>query len=377
MAAALMLLTLKFVSGKDLSFDEWVRAHDKVYQSEQERQHREAIFHENTLRVLHEAEPGVSYTTSGPFADLEPQEFAKRLMPKRPVPEILEQRQRPEHTSPLPKSFDWQDKGLVAPIRDQQALGSCWAVSTAETLEGQLAKKTGKIVPLSPEQLIECDASADSKCAGDKGCADCGMFGGWPYLAYQFLQKAGGIFSEADWPYASKDQGMYPCMPEGYNKAFCGNHDDLYCRANSTKGQGPHGLCHASSGFATAVTGWKSLSRNETELAQQLVQYGPLSVLIVADSLQFYHSGVWKGGILGCQPDPSEGILGLDHAVLLVGFGEEKDILGRTTPYWRLKNSWGSKWGEEGYFRLERNTGRCGVNLAPTLGLVTEENLVV
>ena len=50
--------------------------------------------------------------------------------------------------------------------------------------------------------------------------ADCGMFGGWPYLAYQFLQKAGGIFSEADWPYASKDQGMYPCMPEGRDRFF-------------------------------------------------------------------------------------------------------------------------------------------------------------
>ena len=39
------------------------------------------------------------------------------------------------------------------------------------------------------------------------------MFGGWPYLAYQFLQKAGGMFSEADWPYYK--EGMFPCMPKG------------------------------------------------------------------------------------------------------------------------------------------------------------------
>lgn len=53
--------------------------------------------------------------------------------------------------------------------------------------------------------------------------ADCGMFGGWPYLAYQFLQKAGGMFSEADWPYYK--EGMFPCMPKGQGcfkwRLFC------------------------------------------------------------------------------------------------------------------------------------------------------------
>ena len=70
-------------------------------------------------------------------------------------------------------------------------------------------------------------------------------------MAYQFLQKAGGMFSEADWPYYK--EGMFPCMPKGwvlcpshwprgYNKAYCGNHDDLYCRANSTKGAVAEGV---------------------------------------------------------------------------------------------------------------------------------------
>lgn len=62
---------------------------------------------------------------------------------------------------------------------------------------------------------------------------------------------------------------------------------------------------------------------DETELAAQLVQYGPLSVLLLADGLQFYHSGVWTGGLLGCKPDPAAGILSLNHAVLMVGFGKD------------------------------------------------------
>mmetsp|Transcript_548 Transcript_548/g.1152 ORF Transcript_548/g.1152 Transcript_548/m.1152 type:complete len:113 (+) Transcript_548:1-339(+) len=112
-------------------------------------------------------------------------------------------------------------------------------------------------------------------------------------------------------------------------------------------------------------------------MASQLVQYGPLSVLIEADSLQFYHSGIWKGGVFGCQPDPGEGILGLDHAVLLVGYGEEHGVLGKSAPYWRLKNSWGTSWGENGFFRLQRGEGRCGVNLAATVPKVAQTTLVV
>eukprot|EP00435_Cladocopium_sp_Y103_P061146 s257_g22.t1 len=378
-------------SGKgETNFSQWVQLHGKEWQL------RHSIYTKNQILVkeLQSSDPDVVYDTTGPFADLDMAEFTGKLMPKRcclgsffatyffhttdaGCPLLLdcirkrssdpggakfsdlrrwnEHRERLQVQN-LPDSFDWSQKGLVGPVRNQKALGSCWAVSTAEAVEGQLAKATGKLTPLSPEQLVECDASSDSSCAGGKGCADCGMFGGWPYLAYQFLQKAGGMFSEADWPYYK--EGMFPCMPKGYNKAFCGNHDDLYCRPNSTKGQGPQGLCHAT--------------RNEMEMAAQLMQYGPVSVLILADGLQFYHSGVWTGGLLGCKPDPSEGILGLDHAVLA-----DHSILGKSKPYWRLKNSWGTSWGEQGFFRLERGTGRCGVNLAATVARLDSERWAV
>jgi hypothetical protein len=82
-----------------------------------------------------------------------------------------------------------------------------------------------------------------------------------------------------------------------------------------------------------------------------------------ATQLQFYKSGVWTGGKTahgGCASDGSY----LNHAVLLVGFASETD----GTDYWTVKNSWGQKWGEEGYFRIQRGSGLCGINTAVTSG---------
>jgi len=259
-------------------------------------------------------------------------------------------------------------------VRDQGALGSCWAISVAENVEGQLALSAGRLTPLSPEQLIECDGGVDMTCggqgpkSGSLACADCGMFGGWPYLGYQYLQKAGGMASEEEWPY--QHDGVYPCMPQGYSREQCGDHSDLYCRRNSTRGQGAGGLCSSTSGFAARVTGWRALSQNETELAAELVRSGPLSVLLEASSLQFYRSGIYKGGLTGCKPDPDRGVLGLDHAVLLVGYGVQSGLTGQT-PYWKVKNSWGTKWGEQGYFRILRGAGMCGINVAATTAEVS------
>ncbi len=64
----------------------------------------------------------------------------------------------------------------------------------------------------------------------------------------------------------------------------------------------------------------------------------------------FYQSGIIRGSSCGTI---------LDHAVTIVGYGEEKRI-----KYWIIKNSWGTSWGEQGYVRIERTSGDgvCGLN---------------
>ena len=76
----------------------------------------------------------------------------------------------------------------------------------------------------------------------------------------------------------------------------------------------------------------------------------------------------------GSNPEPSDyksdvNVLFYIAAVLIVGFGTEKDLFS-TKPYWKVKNSWGPKWGESGYFRIERGAGTCGINTQVTTAVL-------
>ena len=84
---------------------------------------------------------------------------------------------------------------------------------------------------------------------------------------------------------------------------------------------------------------------------------GPVSVLVCANTWQFYKSGVHKTMCGTCS----------DHAVLLVGYGTDE----AKGDYWLIKNSWGTKWGENGFIRIGRKAedkhdpDYCGVDNSP------------
>ena len=127
-----------------------------------------------------------SYAPFEPFMQMSPSEFKKNmLLPPRPAPTALAEKRIPSSPTAgdLPASFDWQNLGAVTPVKNQGTVGTCWAFSTAANIEGQLFQTRGIAANLSVEQFVECDAS-DNPAAGDYGEADCGVFGGWPHLAY-------------------------------------------------------------------------------------------------------------------------------------------------------------------------------------------------
>lgn len=365
------------VSASRSRFEAWATAHQPdLLTSGASFEARLAIFEANAKVVdalNAEHGPRAEFTLDeSPFAHLTFEEFAAARLPKMGRSRAGSPEGNVEGASralgPVPAEFDWRTKKAVTAVKDQGAMGSCWAFSAVGNVEGQRALSGSPLEDLSVEQLIECDKTEGVRQQDGEEYGDCGVFGGWPFLAYQHWMKSGGVRTDAQMPYCSGipyGQPGYciPCMVQGYNKSLCGNHNDLYCNASTTLGQGAAGLCGSSEGTVARLKGWRHVGSNESEIASELVGTGPLSVALDATlPFQFYRRGVLdpKGLLGGCGKDPE-----LNHAVLLVGYGVDGG-----KEYWTVKNSWGPKWGEEGYFRFARGEGRCGINSEVTTAVL-------
>lgn len=208
----------------------------------------------------------------------------------------------------IPDEVDWTKEGAVTPVKNQGQCGSCWTFSTTGAMEGAYFLSTGNLVSFSEQQLVDCDKT-------DSGCN-----GGLMDNAFEFIEDNGGLCTEEDYSYLGTQQDT--CA-----------------------------LCSPVNG--SAVTKWTDVSRNEEALMVAVAQQ-PVSIAIEADKVgfQFYKSGIFDGD---CG-------FTLDHGVLLVGYGTEDGV-----DYWKIKNSWGSDWGDEGYIRILRDdsvTGQCGLYLS-------------
>jgi len=214
-------------------------------------------------------------------------------------------------TPPTVLSFvNWTAAGVVTPVKNQGQCGSCFAFSATGAVEAIHALGTGHLVSLSEQNIIDCTQNP----SGNQGCA-----GGYVDLSFGYIVSNDGIDLESSYAYTAKTGKT--------------------CK-------------YSQQNVGASITGYRfvnSGSELELELA---ITLQPVSVAIDASrkSFMLYQSGVYS--------DPKCSTTNLDHAVLAVGYGVDASGV----QYYIIKNSWGTTWGENGYFLLKRNAGNtCGV----------------
>ena len=209
--------------------------------------------------------------------------------------------------------IDWRTKGAVTGVKDQGHCGSCWAFSATGSIEGQWMLAGHPLTSVSEQLLVSCDHI-------DHGCS-----GGLMDHAFQWIieQNKGEICTEASYPYASAGGVAPACQNTGKT-------------------------------FGAAISSWQDLAHDEAQLATFVGSRGPLAIGVDATSFQTY-----KGGIVtNCVSSR------LNHGVLIVGYDESF-----STPYWVIKNSWGTGWGESGYIRVKKGSNQCMITSYPTTAI--------
>jgi len=301
----------------------WKIAHEKTYQHLQEEHDRYAVWQDN-FNKIRQHNTNFKMGTSAHslrmnhLGDMSQEEYRQRnglLRVNHMNRTTTGSTFIPAAHLHLPKSVDWRKHGYVTPVKNQGHCGSCWTFSTTGALEGQHFKKSGRLVSLSEQNLVDCSSK-------NNGCN-----GGLMDFAFQYIKDNGGIDTEDEYPYTGQ---------EGE------------CKFKKSK------LGVTDSGFVDVTRGC------EKALKMAVATVGPISVAIDAShfSFQFFHEGVYDE--LSCSSEE------LDHGVLLVGYGTHQG-----QDYWLVKNSWGPHWGIEGFIRMARNKGnQCGIATSASYPLV-------
>ncbi|XP_073316303.1 vignain-like [Primulina huaijiensis] len=297
-------------------YERW-RSHHTVSRDMSEKGKRFNVFKENVHHIHTVNQMDKPYKLKiNKFADMTNHEFRnsyssnvkhhRAIRGSRPSTGFMHGK-----TENLPASVDWRKQGAVTDVKNQGRCGSCWAFSTVVGVEGINKIKTGRLVSLSEQELVDCDREKDNS-----GCN-----GGLMADAFEFIKAHGGLTAEKTYPY----------------KARNGNCD--------------------SAKFMNApvvtIDGHENVPSNDEHALMKAAANQPVSVAIDAGGtdMQFYSEGVFTGN---CGKE-------LDHGVAIVGYGTTLD----GTKYWIVRNSWGPEWGEQGYIRMQRDVdakeGLCGI----------------
>jgi len=225
-----------------------------------------------------------------------------------------------EEAKDIPDSVDWSVGTKSSHnIVNQGECGSCWAIAAQGAIEMHASHLSNQSLSLSAQGMLGCTPNPH-ECGGTGGCD-----GATPELALQWASE-NGIVPTTEVPYTAESKcPKHPLKP------------------------------------LVKIGGFVQLKENRAkDVLQSLANVGPMAVAVDASQWSLYMSGVFDN----CAKEPV-----VDHAVLLVGYGQDKDL---KMPFWKIRNSWGSEFGEQGFLRLRRHAPKgeepCGWDLDPQKG---------
>jgi cathepsin B len=296
----------------------------------------------------------------------------------------------------LPTTFNAHTKwpGCISPVPDQGTCGSCWAVSSASVMSDRLCIERRDVlhlknttnIQLSALQITSCDSTGGFFAPNwlkNKGCQ-----GGAPWAAFEYGEKTkvGGMVPDSCFPYLKSNNGpIETCTDEPCLKfqatPICPDKESATTTTTtpatttttttakeSTKTTATttttNAMCADGSGTwsSQAVPLKKGQGSYVIQLTQPMMQeiyhYGPIvaTMVVYSDLLNFTGDGVY-------QQNSSDAIGA--HAVSITGWGVWIDPTNatKTIPYWNVRNSWTTKWGNEGYFKIERGDDVCACDI--------------
>ncbi|KAF5224489.1 cysteine peptidase [Trypanosoma cruzi] len=288
-------------------FAEFKQKHGRVYESAAEEAFRLSVFRANLfLARLHAAaNPHATFGVT-PFSDLTREEFRSRYHNGAAHFAAAQERARvPVDVEVVgaPAAKDWRKEGAVTAVKNQGLCGSCWAFAAIGNVESQWFLAGNPLTRLSEQMLVSCDDT-------NFGCG-----GGSSLKAFKWIvdRNNGAVYTEESYPYHSCIGIKLPCKD-----------------SDRTVG--------------ATISGYITIPRDEEGIAAVLSIKGPLAVAVDATSWMSYTGGV----LTSCVSKR------LNHAVLLVGYNDSAAV-----PYWIIKNSWTTHWGEEGYIRIAKGSNQC------------------
>jgi C1A family cysteine protease len=238
----------------------------------------------------------------------------------------------------IPSSVDWRTEGVVTPVKNQGQCGSCWAHSVVEEIESQWVLDGNAIQDFSVQQVNSCTPSTF-------GCG-----GGDTVAGYEYLMTLSTGNGPAAWgPYIQS-------MTKPCSGRRCTESCDLLDTSNLADSESLTGFYAQVKDYSYAT---EPCSRgacdhqNISQLAANVAASGPVSICVNAANWSLYTGG---GAVMSAKACGGNAASDLDHCVQLVGYNADAK-----SPYWLVRNSWATDWGNDGYIYLEYDSNACGL----------------